>query len=227
MSRIRNTVLVIAVHPDDETLGCGGTILKHKAEGDKIYWLLITNIHEINGFESKVVSKRQHEIKDVAAIYEFNDTFMLDFPTAQLDKIQTGEIINAISQIIAKIKPTVIYLPNSNDVHSDHRIAFQAAYSCTKNFRFPSIKRILVMETISETDFAPANSGKVFIPNYYVDITKYLEKKLAIFSIYESEIMSDPFPRSISSIKALARYRGSRIGKKYAEAFMLILEILD
>ncbi len=219
-------ILVISPHPDDETLGCGGTILKHKDIGDKIYWLIITNIDVKNGWDKDIIKKRQKEIETVAEMYGFEKTFKLDYPTAKLDTIPIQEIIKSISEVILEIKPEIIYLPNRSDVHTDHQITFKAAYSCTKNFRYPFIKKILMYETLSETEFAPALPENTFIPNVFVDITNYFEKKLEIFKIYKLEVMTEPLPRSLKVIKALVKYRGSRIGKKYAEAFVLLKEII-
>jgi len=219
-------ILVISPHPDDETLGCGGTILKHKDIGDKIYWLIITNIVVKNGWDKDIVEKRQKEIKTVAEMYGFEKTFKLDYPTAKLDIIPIQEIIESISKVIFEIKPEIIYLPNRSDVHTDHQITFKAAYSCTKNFRYPFIKKILMYETLSETEFAPALPENTFIPNVFVDITEYFEKKLEIFKIYKSELMAEPFPRNLEVIEAFDKCRGSRIGKKYAEAFVLLKEII-
>lgn len=218
-------ILVISPHPDDETLGCGGTILKHKDIGDKIYWLIITNIDIKNGWDKDIVEERQKEIETVAEMYDFEKTFKLDYPTAKLDTIPMQEIIESISKVIFEIKPEIIYLPNRSDVHTDHQITFKTAYSCTKNFRYSFIKKILMYETLSETEFAPALPENIFVPNVFVDITNYFEKKLEIFKIYKSEIMKDPLPRSLDSIKALARYRKSQIGVEYAEGFMLIREV--
>jgi LmbE family N-acetylglucosaminyl deacetylase len=219
-------ILVISPHPDDETLGCGGTILKHKDLGDQIYWLIITNIDVENGWGKDIIEKRQKEIETVAEMYGFEKTFKLDYPTAKLDTIPIQKIIESISKVIFEIKPEIIYLPNRSDVHTDHQIAFKAAYSCTKNFRYPFIKKILMYETLSETEFAPALPENTFIPNVFMDITKYFEKKLEIFKIYKSEVMEKSLPRSLEIIEALAKYRGSQIGKKYAESFQLLFEIL-
>jgi len=221
----KKKVLFVAVHPDDETLACGGTILRHKAEGDEIYWMLITNIHTGNEYDEEIVASRQIEIEQVAKEYRFDKIFKLDFPTTRLDEIPRGDIVKAISKVVQEIMPDVIYLPNRGDVHSDHSIAFQAAYSCTKNFRYPSIKRILMMETLSETEFAPPLIESAFIPNVFIDISDYIDKKIEIMKIYKGELMPSPLPRSINTIKSLAAFRGSSISANYAEAFMLLKEI--
>ena len=219
-------ILVISTHPDDETLGCGGTILKHKNIGDKIYWLIITNIDEKNGWDKKVVEERQNEIKEVSQSYGFEKVFKLDYPTTKLDIIPISEIIRSISQVISEVEPHTIYLPNRSDVHTDHQIAFKAVWSCTKNFRYSFIKRILMYECLTETEFAPALLENVFIPNVFVNITEYLDKKLEIMKTYKSEVMEEPYPRSLEIIKSLAKVRGSRISKKYAEAFSILLDII-
>ncbi len=220
-------ILVIAPHADAETLGCGGTILKHKDIGDKIYWLIITNIDVKNGWDKNDVKKRQKEIETVAGMYGFEKTFKLGYPTAKLDTIPVQEIIKSISEVILEIEPEIIYLPNHHDIHTDHQITFKATYSCSKNFRYPFIKRILMYETLSETEFSPALPENIFIPNVFADITNYFESKLEIFKIYKSEVMEEPLPRSLEVIETLAQYRGSRIGKKYAEVFVLLKEIIQ
>jgi len=218
-------VLFIAVHPDDETIGCGGTILKHKLLGNEIFWLIITNVDAEHGWNSNIVTERQKDITTVAEMYGFDQCIKLDFPTMYLDTVPYSVLITKISAVISEIKPSIIYLPNSNDIHTDHQITFKAAYSCTKNFRYPFIKKILMYETLSETEFAPPLIENVFIPNSYTDISDFLEKKIEIFEVYKSEVMGDYLPRSIETIKALSKVRGSRIGKKYAEAFATLLDI--
>lgn len=219
-------ILVVAVHPDDETLMCGGTLLKHKENGDNIFWLIVTNISEDHDWIPEFVKNRQNEIEIVSKHYNFEKVIKLDFPTTKLDTIPIGNIITKISNVFNQIKPEIVYLPNSSDVHTDHQITFKAAYSCTKNFRFPFIEKVLMGETLSETEFAPRIKNNCFSPNYFVDISKHIDEKLKIMRVFSSEIMNSPFPRSFENIKALAKYRGSRAGFHYAEAFELLFERL-
>ena len=217
-------ILAVSVHPDDETLGCGGTLLKHNEKGDKIFWLILTRANDKVTSIPNIVNLQKQYVNKVAATYNFEDFKQLSFLTTELDRYPLGEIIREISNYINQIKPSVIYFNHCNDVHSDHRVAFDAIYSCTKSFRYPFITKILMYETLSETEFAPALPCASFIPNVYVDITDYLDQKIEIMKLYETELMEEPYPRSISSIEALARFRGSRAGVKYAEAFMLLYE---
>lgn len=221
---VRNKVLVVAPHPDDETLGCGGTLLKHKKNRDQLFWLIGSNIHTKNGWPVKVVEQSQIEIKQVFQMYGFEKSVQLDFPATGLDSISYKEIIDKISDIIKELEPSIIYVPNRSDIHSDHRVMFNAVVSCCKDFRAPFIRRILMYECLSETEYAPALNEYAFVPNVFVDISEYLDQKLEILKVYASEVMEAPLPRSIETVSSLARYRGSRIGKEYAEAFCLLFE---
>lgn len=215
-------VVIISAHPDDETLGAGGTLLKHKAAGDEVYWVIVTNIFENQGFSKERIAERQEEIEKVAQEFGFTKTYKLDYPTMTLSSSTLLTLVPAISKTFSEIEPEIIYTLNRSDAHSDHRILFDAVAACTKSFRYPYIKQVLMYECLSETEFAPALPEKVFLPNYYVDITDHMDKKLEIMRIFESEIAEHPFPRSIDNIKALAHYRGASVGVKYAEAFQLI-----
>lgn len=208
-------VCVIAVHPDDETLGCGGTILRHLAAGDKVYCVFVTGGNEF----------QKNLIKSVSDAYKFTGVFELNLPELDLADLSLNTIIPKISSIFTEIKPQILYIPNRSDVHSDHKQIFNAVLACTKTFRYPFIKKILMMEVISETDFSLALPENTFIPNYYVDVSDVFEKKLSILRQYESELLPYPETRNVSTMTALNRYRGSQCGCEYAESFMLLKEI--
>ncbi|GAB6076184.1 PIG-L deacetylase family protein [Desulfurobacterium crinifex] len=216
-------ILVVSPHPDDETLGAGGSLLKHKDKGDRIFWCNITNLKEEYGFNRNIVEKRNKEIEKVAITYGFEEIFNLELPPTQLTENLLSRLIESLRQILMKIKPEVLYIPFYDDAHSDHRITYNALVPFLKSFRYPFIKKVLMMEIISETD----NQFKGnFKPNVFVDISDYLEKKIEIMKIYKTEIGKHPFPRSPENIKALALYRGAQCNCKYAEAFMLLKEVI-
>ena len=215
-------VIVISAHPDDETLGVGGTILKHVTSGDNVYWLIVTNVLENQGFSKERVESRQLEISRVETMFGFKETFSLNYPTMTLSSSSLINLVPDISSIFSVVQPEIIYTLNRSDAHSDHRVIFDAVMACTKSFRYPFIKQILMYECISETEFAPALAEKAFLPNYFVDITDFLDKKNEIMKVFESEIAEHPFPRSLENIKALAHFRGASVGVKYAEAFQLL-----
>lgn len=213
-------IMVVSPHPDDETLGAGGTLLKHKYNGDKLYWLNITDMKEEYGYEKERVQKRHSEIAAVKEHYGMEGFFNLELEPAHLEKYDSGTVINRISNIFAMTQPEVIYLPNRSDVHTDHKRVFDWCYSCTKVFRHPYIRTVLTMEILSETNFGMPKDH--FIPDYYVDITEHFNEKITILNYYVSELGDHPFPRSIKGVEALAIYRGMNAGSYYAEAFKVI-----
>lgn len=215
-----NHVLVVAAHPDDETLGCGGTLLKLKDQGADLSWLVFTNISEEIGYSKEVVGERQKEIEDISSLYGFSNNINMDLPSAGIDTLPKSKIIENVSNIIHRIKPDALFLPNRSDPHTDHQIVFETTMASTKSFRCPFIKNIFLYETISETEFAPALHEKIFIPNIFSDISAYIEKKIEAMKIYKTEYGEHPFPRSDMNIKALAIYRGATAGVNFAEAFM-------
>lgn len=219
-------IIIVAPHPDDETLGCGGTLLKHKNRGDKIHWLIITGMTEDTGFDAERVRERNRDIKKVSKMYDFDTVTTLNLPTTKLDTLPIQSLIEMIGKVIRDIKPEVLYVPFSADIHTDHQIVFQAIAACCKWFRFESINRVLAYETLSETDFIINPASKSFAPNVYVDISEFLNKKLEIMRIYQSESGTFPFPRSGKAIKALSEIRGAAAGCISAEAFMLLKEIV-
>ena len=219
-------ILVVAPHPDDETLGCGGTLLKHKSQGDSIHWLIITSMSKELGFSQEKIKARAEEIKKVSEKFGFSSVSNLELPPAYLDTFAMADIVKKIGSIFNRIQPHTVYLPYRGDVHSDHKIVFDATMSCTKWFRYNFVKKILVYETLSETEFSVNPDFNGFHPNVFVNIDNYLEEKIDIFNIYKSEISEFPFPRSEKNIRSLAFFRGASSGFKSAEAFMLIRELI-
>jgi N-acetylglucosamine malate deacetylase 1 len=220
--------LVIAPHPDDELLGCGGTLLRSRSMDTTLGWLIMTKISQKYGWGPERISERESEIQQIrlGLGIQPENLFQLGFPTTRLDTIPMGDLIAKISNVFKKFQPEEVFVPHQGDVHSDHRITFDAISSCTKWFRNPSLKRILAYETLSETEFG-LDSNHEFKPNVFVDISEYMEQKIELLSIYASELREFPFPRSKSAIKALAQLRGSNSGFEYAEGFRLLLERID
>lgn len=217
--------LVVAPHPDDEVLGVGGTLLRKKSEGASIAWLIMTSIDAKSEWSPAEVSRRTLEIKEISELFGFDQVFELGYPSAQLDQIPMSDLVSGVAGVLKTYLPNEIFLPHSSDIHSDHRVTFEAVASALKWFRCPSVKRILAYETISETDFRLENN-QGFRPNTFVNIEGYLENKLRAMSIYSSEIAEFPFPRSLEAISALAKLRGANSGYKAAEAFELLREFI-
>lgn len=225
MNEREERILVIAPHPDDETLGCGGTLRRHVAEGREVHWLIVTEMLEAHGYEPRRIRQRAREIERVAEAYGFHRVHQAGFPAAEIDSLPKGRIVEAVSSVLEEVRPDTVYLPYRNDVHSDHAVVFDAAVAAGKIFRHPSLKRIYAYETLSETEFGLRPDDPGFRPNLFIDITPYLDEKVRIMKIYRSELGRHPFPRSVQSLRAMATLRGTQAGVEAAEAFMVLREI--
>lgn len=219
------TILVAAAHPDDETLGCGGTLLRHRVEGDKVHWLIGTEMTPDVGGTPERVAERNREIEAVAKHFGFAGVHRLGFPAARLDVTPRAEIVAAISGVVNAVAPDTLYVPFRGDVHSDHAVLADACAAASKWFRRASVRRVRAYETLSETEFQIAPDTPAFRPNLFLDITEHLKGKVAAMRLYRSEIGAFPFPRSEEAVRALATLRGSTAGCNAAEAFMTLREI--
>jgi len=219
-------ILIVAPHSDDETLGCGGSILRHIEEGDEVVWLIVTTFEKLKTIDAKEVKQRNLQISDVNKAYGFSEKFELKFETTKLDTLPKSKIISKISKVIREVQPEIIYVPYRLDAHSDHEVVYDSTIACTKSFRYPFIKKVLIYQTLSETEFGLRPEDPGFRPNYFVDISRFFKKKLEILKIYKTEIGPHPFPRSVDSVRAQAILWGSYSNCEYAEAFITLKEIL-
>ena len=219
-------ILAISVHPDDETLGSGGTLLKHRAAGDQLFWLIATQAQQPQ-WSAEIIERKAVEVQRAAEAYKMRRTFKLGLPTARLESLPHAELMDRIREVIAEVRPEIVYLVHDGDVHTDHHAVFQATLCVLKAFymRKLGVRAVLSYETLSSTEAAPPQSSRIFMPTVYREIGDHIDKKIEIMSLYATETQPDPMPRGSSAIRALARYRGATIGVEYAEAFMLIREV--
>ena len=217
-------ILVVAPHPDDELLGCGGTLLKRSSEGSTVGWLLVTSITAQAGWSQERISRRASEVDQVRDGLGISPTnlYRLGFPTTELDRVPFGELISSIGGVFHEFAPQEVFLPHSGDIHSDHRLTFEACSACTKWFRYPSVQRILTYETLSETEFGLDQVAGAFRPNLFVDISAHLAQKLKLLDIYQSELGKHPFPRSLETVRSQSLIRGAQRGVTAAEAFQIL-----
>lgn len=220
-------VLVIAAHPDDEVLGCGGTIARHAANGDEVHVVIMAE-----GITSRSsgrdVNHSATDLSDLAKVaHEANHALgvvsleMLSFPDNRIDSLDRLDVIKAVEQIVARIKPEIVYTHHSGDVNIDHRIVHEAVYTACRPVPEHSVKTLLFFEIPSSTEWMPAGSAPHFAPNWFVDISSHLENKLEALRIYSQEMRPWPHARSVEALGYLARWRGATIGSPAAEAFVL------
>ena len=221
----KNTVLVIAAHPDDEILGCGATMAVHNRSGDKVYSLILSQ-----GIKSRIKDfKNSTKIKNLQkSLAKANKTvgvkkfFTEDFPDNAFDTVPLLQIVQKIEKIVQITKPNIIYTHHHSDLNLDHGITNRATIIATRPFPKSKINKILTYEVNSSTECSNINSNGNFHPNYFVYFNNsILRKKIKALNYYGSEMRPWPHPRSIKAIEVLAKRRGSMVGLSMAESFCL------
>jgi LmbE family N-acetylglucosaminyl deacetylase len=219
-------VLIVAPHADDEVLGCGGTMARHADRGDSVHVLVATRgIEEL--YPPEGIDIVRAEARNAHQILGVKETHFFDFPAPALDTIPRYKIASQVAQLIQKLDVQVLYVPHHGDIHSDHGHLYHACLVAARPLAACSVRKIMAYETISETEWAPPHSDAVFYPTIFNDISDFLSQKLQAMECYKTQLHAPPSARSLRTIEALARYRGSTISRDAAEGFMLIREISD
>lgn len=214
-------VIVIAPHMDDEVLGVGGTILKHVDNGDEVYCCFVAHRiynHNFDKIANDIEKKCALEAKEIMG---YKDARFLNLNDERLD-LCIQDILVPLENYISEIDPEVVYVNHGGDNHQDHKAVYQAAMVAIRPSASLNVKKVFVYETPSSTEQSPNTTELAFLPNYYVNIESYLDKKIEAISCYEREERNFPHPRSLEAIKTLARSRGIQIGFIAAEAFMVL-----
>tara|TARA_B100000963_G_scaffold126537_1_gene110431 strand:+ start:3848 stop:4504 length:657 start_codon:yes stop_codon:yes gene_type:complete len=209
-------ILIVAAHPDDEWLGCGGTILKHINEGDEVQVLFVSD-----GYSSRKDNKtktRNDVTKKIMNEIGANDPIFLEFPDNMLDTIPLLEIIQKIEGIKSSFNPKVVYTHFFNDLNIDHKITCNAVCTAFRPMPGENLRQLNHFEVISSTDWS---LEKAFFPNYFVDVSDHFDKKMEILLFYKDEMRQSPHSRSFENVKNLSSLRGNTIGVSAAEAFFV------
>lgn len=217
-------VLVIAPHPDDEVLGCGGVIAKRAAAGDNV-WVCIVSEGSEPLYSKEFVEIERKEMWAAHRRLCITHSIMLGLPTARLDKIPQHKINDILTKVVNTVLPDEVFIPHHGDVHKDHQIVADAAMVALRPNRKHKVPRILAYETMSETDWNIPNIQNAFIPNVFEDISGFISFKVSAMEAYDSQLQRYPAARSVEALQGLALHRGTAAGVKYAEAFMLIREV--
>lgn len=223
-------ILVIAAHPDDEILGCGGTIRRLILEGNEAYSLILsdgtTSRHDsITSEVSEEINTRLKNSFKASKIIGYKETFFLKFPDNSFDKESLLSIVKAIENYIALIEPSTIFTHYYGDLNIDHQKTFEAVQTASRPMLDCPIKELYCFETFSSTEWNFTVTSK-FSPNYFVNIENTLKDKLAAMECYQSELKQYPHPRSLEGLTVNAKRWGTVIGCNYAEAFQLIRKII-
>lgn len=217
-------ILIIAPHPDDEVLGCGGTIRKYSSEGHDVTVLIVTRGSR-KLYRDEQIDNVRREALNAHKLLGVKNTIFLDFPAPELDTIPLMDITTAISKVMTENRIEMLFLPHRGDIHHDHSIVFNAALVAARPVGNYTVKEIYCYETLSETEWAAPFASDAFIPNCFVNIEVFFAEKLEAIRCFKSQIKDFPNPRSLENIEALSKFRGATVGLKNAEAFLLIRQI--
>lgn len=217
-------ILIISPHADDEILGCGGTMIKHIQQGDEVYVCIVTTGWPPL-FNPEGTQRDREDSELCHKILGVKKTFYLNFPAAALENVKRYELNDSLLQVVKEVRPHDVYIPHIGDMQKDHKLVNEACMVALRPKYFPQISRILCYETMSETAWDIPNVQNAFIPNVFVDITKYLDAKMQALSYYTTQINEFPDARSLGAIEALAKYRGALMHWHAAEAFSLVREL--
>lgn len=215
-------ILIVAAHPDDEVLGCFGTVSKLIKEGYEAYTLILGEGKTSRLDTRKVEENKEQleilndEIKKANDIIGIKKCFVYDFPDNRFDSVDLLDIIKVISKIKEEIKPDIIFTHYENDLNIDHKVTYQAVITATRPMENESVKEIYSFEILSSTEWQYPIS---FSPDVFFDIQDTIELKLNAMQCYKSELCLYPHPRSLEGIELNAKYNGMRVGKNYVEAF--------
>jgi len=219
---MKKKVLIVAAHPDDEVLGCGGTIARLVREGHEAYTLIlgegVTSRDRSRDREKREgeISRLKKQIRKANELLGVKEVFAFDFPDNRFDSVDFLDIVKAIEEVKNKLKPEIVFTHSKSDLNIDHQITHKAVITATRPMQNESVKEIYAFEVLSSTEW---NYPLSFSPNVYFDIGDTLELKLKAITEYKSELREYPHPRSLKGIEIKARQRGMEVGFSYAEAF--------
>lgn len=216
-------VLIFAAHPDDEVLGVGGTIARLKDLGNKIFVCFVTEGSSTQYKNNSAIQKRKFaDCEKAMKVLGVDKTIFLNFKDMQLDQVPHYQLNESICGVIDAIKPELIFSTSPYDLNKDHQLVAESVKVAVRRITQNYLGKIYFYEILSSSEW---NFSNQFLPNKFIDISKYMEEKKKAFSCYRTEIREYPHPRSFEGIDILARYRGLQVGFEFAEAFMLYREI--
>ncbi|MEW9857036.1 PIG-L deacetylase family protein [Novosphingobium sp. M1R2S20] len=218
-------VAVVAPHPDDEVLGCGGTMARLISEGVHVEVVVVTR-GQPPRFTPEFVDQVRRETLAAHSLLGVANTRFLDFPAAELDQLPQSTLNAALEEALAAVRPDTVFIPFLGDIHADHQAVFNAALVHARPRSSDAPSRVFAYETLSETNWWAPGITPGFLPNVFIDISDTLEKKLAAFALFQSQVKAPPDERSPQVIRALAQLRGATVFRDAAEAFMLVRQII-
>ena len=219
-------VLCVCAHPDDEALGCGGTLARLAAEGAEVHLLFMADgVNARSGAPASALEKRRAMALQAAEVLGARAPTFLDFPDNRMDGVELLDVVSEIERCAASLAPDVVFTHFTGDLNVDHRICAQAVLTAFRPVPGQSVRAIYGFEVASSTEWAYGAAALHFQPNVFFDISAWLPRKIAALDAYAEEMRPFPHSRSIEAVQALARWRGASVGLAAAEAFSLMRAI--
>lgn len=216
------TVLVVAAHADDEALGCGGTLAKHVAAGDKVHVVFVADgVTSRGGAGQEDLVSRQRATENARNILGISTMAFLDLPDNRLDGLPLLDIVQPLEALIGKLAPEIVYTHHYGDLNFDHRLVHQAVMTACRPLPGSTVREILAFEVMSSTEWSSPGLSP-FLPNLFVDISAHMEIKMQALEAYGLEMRVPPHSRSMGHMRSLAKHRGYCVGVDAAEAFMVM-----
>ena len=217
----KKRVLVVAPHPDDETLGVGGTIAKYSAQGDEVFVLMVSG-HLPPIYSRKAYEETVSEAYSAFSVLGVKESEFLEIPATMIGDQPLHEVNARISKVVNDFNPHIVLCPYP-DRHIDHRLVFDSVMVATRPVGVgKDIEIVAAYETLSETHWNAPHIEPNFTPNWVVDISDHISKKLDALACYRSQISEFPGPRSVEAVEALAKFRGTQAGFGYGEGFHIV-----
>lgn len=214
--------LIIAAHPDDEVLGCGGIIKKYSNQD--FYVLILTNGSDTR-YDNSMKNVLKQNALEANRILGTKEIFFENLPNQKMDNIPILEVTQVIEKYIQLLKPQRVFTHHIGDLNRDHQIISEATLTATRPIVNQIVKEVYSYNVPSSTEWNMIEGEKIFIPNIFIDIKQELQYKLDAMLCYESECREYPHPRSQKALKTYANYWGIISGFEYAEPFKLIRKI--
>ena len=231
MMSVKEKILVVAAHPDDELLGCAGAVAWHLDRGDEVAVMIMAEgitSRDADSDNAEELDALKREASSAARILGMDrEPDFCKLPDNRMDSMDLLDIVKLVEKKIFDFQPSTVYTHHSGDLNIDHRLTHEAVLTAARPVPGACVRNIYTFETVSSTEWGVADIANRFAPTRYINISTFIDKKLDALSCYGSEMRECPHARSLKNVKILAASRGASVGCEYAEAFVVVREILD
>jgi len=230
---MNNSVAVVAAHPDDEVLGCGGTLARMASEGRTVHILLLADGESSRPEipdqdpDANRMTARKVAAEKACKVLGCSTVEVLMMPDNRLDGLVLLDVVRQVEKFLLRHQPSTVFTHHAGDVNIDHQVVHHAVITACRPVPGYHVRELLFFEVPSSTEWRPAGSAEPFIPNWFVDISTTMARKLEALEVYGTELRTFPHPRSLRAVSALAEWRGATVGVDAAEAFMLGRKVVE